>query len=473
MKTLLKIFLLLILLISNLSILKAQSITWQKNFGGPDSESSRFGIQTSDGDYVILYLKIGENGGTYLLDLDPYGNERWNKKINLIGTGVYIQQTNDGGFIMCGASTDDGTLVKTDRLGNLVWNRSYHINNQSTQFQKVKIIDSGNLLVCGIVSFFPVKALVMRLDSLGNFIWQSILNYPDEADAFDIITDNYGFIYFTGGIRINNSYKTLFSKLNSKGEILWFKYYGSEGFGDSQGGNSIVSGNNNQLFISGPLSYSFNTRAHFTKIDSSGNVIFQNQIPQTAYSNSMCNSSNGYYAIGGEGFSGDMMFLLLNNTGVIISQKFFLPYIGEDQGARSIVETSDKGFLLSGYTSFEPNRIAGTANLYIIKTDSKGNSPVSIKNLSSEIPSSFKLYQNYPNPFNPVTNLEFQIPKSGFVTLKIYDMLGKEIAALVNDNLNPGTYRFKFDGSNFASGVYFYKLTAGDFTAVKRMVLIK
>ncbi|MBK7158141.1 MAG: T9SS type A sorting domain-containing protein [Ignavibacteria bacterium] len=89
------------------------------------------------------------------------------------------------------------------------------------------------------------------------------------------------------------------------------------------------------------------------------------------------------------------------------------------------------------------------------------------------IPIEFNLSQNYPNPFNPTTNLEFQIPKSQFVTLKIYDLLGKEIVTIVNENLNTGTYRYKFNGSNLASGVYFYKLVASDFTAVKRMVLVK
>ncbi|MBL0106508.1 MAG: T9SS type A sorting domain-containing protein [Ignavibacteria bacterium] len=89
------------------------------------------------------------------------------------------------------------------------------------------------------------------------------------------------------------------------------------------------------------------------------------------------------------------------------------------------------------------------------------------------LPIEFNLSQNYPNPFNPTTNLEFQIPKSQFVTLKIYDLLGKEIVTIVNENLNTGTYRYKFNGSNLASGVYFYKLVASDFTAVKRMVLVK
>jgi hypothetical protein len=111
----------------------------------------------------------------------------------------------------------------------------------------------------------------------------------------------------------------------------------------------------------------------------------------------------------------------------------------------------------------------------------KMNTPV----LSStiEIPLTFSLYQNYPNPFNPVTKIRFDIPNdlsfqrklesSSTVTLKIYDIIGREIQTLVNENLNPGTYEVTFDGSNFASGIYFYKLIAGDFAQTKSMILLK
>ena len=82
-------------------------------------------------------------------------------------------------------------------------------------------------------------------------------------------------------------------------------------------------------------------------------------------------------------------------------------------------------------------------------------------------------YQNYPNPFNPVSHLEFGISDLGFVSLKVYDVLGREIKTLVNEIKPAGTYKIEFDGSNFASGVYFYRLEAGGFVQTKRMVLIK
>ena len=81
--------------------------------------------------------------------------------------------------------------------------------------------------------------------------------------------------------------------------------------------------------------------------------------------------------------------------------------------------------------------------------------------------------QNYPNPFNPVTNLEFGISDLEFVSLKVYDLLGNEIKTLVNEIKSPGVYKVEFDGSNLSSGMYFYKFTAGEFTEVKKMTLLK
>jgi hypothetical protein len=88
-------------------------------------------------------------------------------------------------------------------------------------------------------------------------------------------------------------------------------------------------------------------------------------------------------------------------------------------------------------------------------------------------PFKYELSQNYPNPFNPVTNIKYQIQKLGFVTLKIYDITGREVKTLVNEIKNPGNYSVTFNGSELSSGVYFYRIQAGDFIQVKKMVLIK
>jgi hypothetical protein len=111
--------------------------------------------------------------------------------------------------------------------------------------------------------------------------------------------------------------------------------------------------------------------------------------------------------------------------------------------------------------------------------------PETITNIDNtkEAPAGFTLEQNYPNPFNPVTTIKYSIPTSknplqggargGLVTLKVYNLLGSEVATLVNEQQTPGNYEVKFDGSKLASGMYIYRLQAGSFVAVKKLMLLK
>lgn len=146
--------------------------------------------------------------------------------------------------------------------------------------------------------------------------------------------------------------------------------------------------------------------------------------------------------------------------------------------------TSGTGFTVGGYSSsagiqglmdefrfykraLDSAEIAGTWNLNLgVLT---GVTPIQ----NTVIPSAYSLSQNYPNPFNPITKINFSIPKTGLVTLKIYDVVGKEISTLVNDVKNAGNYIVDFDGSMFASGTYFYRLESNGFISTKKMMLIK
>jgi len=103
---------------------------------------------------------------------------------------------------------------------------------------------------------------------------------------------------------------------------------------------------------------------------------------------------------------------------------------------------------------------------------------VGINNTTNVIPEKYSLYQNYPNPFNPVTNIKFDIPANGsignqFVSLKIFDLLGKEVATLISDERPAGSYSIDWNASSFPSGVYFYRLQSGDFSETKRLTLLK
>jgi hypothetical protein len=89
------------------------------------------------------------------------------------------------------------------------------------------------------------------------------------------------------------------------------------------------------------------------------------------------------------------------------------------------------------------------------------------------VPENYSLEQNYPNPFNPSTTIKYSIPSSGYITLKVFDVLGNEIATLVNEEKPAGTYKVEFEAESFSSGIYFYKLLAGDFIETKKMILLK
>jgi photosystem II stability/assembly factor-like uncharacterized protein len=109
----------------------------------------------------------------------------------------------------------------------------------------------------------------------------------------------------------------------------------------------------------------------------------------------------------------------------------------------------------------------------IIHTTNGGDSVTAIRQISSNVPDRFELYQNYPNPFNPITIIRFQIKDLRFVTLKIFDALGRGIETLIGEKKTPGTYEIKFNGGNLPSGIYFYKLESENLNIVKKMILIK
>jgi len=133
--------------------------------------------------------------------------------------------------------------------------------------------------------------------------------------------------------------------------------------------------------------------------------------------------------------------------------------------------------ITSGNDKLWPVWMDDITGVYQVWTASIDLNTIGINQIGSSIPESYSLNQNYPNPFNPVTHLEFGISSAAggleFVSLRVYDVTGKEVADLVNDKLNPGTYKYEFDASDLPSGIYFYKLTSVNFTETKRMILLK
>lgn len=115
----------------------------------------------------------------------------------------------------------------------------------------------------------------------------------------------------------------------------------------------------------------------------------------------------------------------------------------------------------------------GSSGKILKTTNGGGNFMVGLNSSSSEIPQAYSLGQNYPNPFNPATTISFGIPKHSHVHIIVYDMLGKEVAELLNEELGAGSYSVDFNAASLPCGTYFYRITAGEFTEVKKMILIK
>jgi len=166
-----------------------------------------------------------------------------------------------------------------------------------------------------------------------------------------------------------------------------------------------------------------------------------------------------------------------DNTGWITGRFMNSPYSSRlyytSNGGNDIIQIQSLGsFDIKGMSFINAltGFVSGDSGI-VLKTTNGGLSFVSP--VSYNVPDKFSLHQNYPNPFNPVTKIKFEISKLNSVKLIIYDVLGREIETLVNEKLNPGIYETEWDGSNYSSGVYFYRLITGKFSDTKKMVLIK
>ena len=159
-----------------------------------------------------------------------------------------------------------------------------------------------------------------------------------------------------------------------------------------------------------------------------------------------------------------------NNTGYVLGFKNRV-LKSTDQGENwNEYLDMDRPIYGIDFTDNNTGYIVGAGGM-IMKTTNGGI--IGIENISSEIPSGFLLKQNYPNPFNPSTVIRYSLAENGFTTLKVYDLLGKTIAVLVNENQRTGSYSVDFNGLDLPSGIYFYKLSVNDFIETKKMVLLK
>ena len=304
----------------------------------------------------------------------------------------------------------------------------------------------------------------IAVDGSGNFIitWEDGRN-PVEGCPWDLYTDIYAQRYSSDGtaqdsnFQVNDDrdcivlYNPSISADSSGNFIITWIDYSEKGSSDisAQRYSSDGTAQDSNFQVNDDQARSAWHWYPSVSVEDSGNFII-----------TWDDGRNGNYDIYAQRYSED---------GKTIGENFSVTNTGEGMQRNPDVKLW-KNLI---YHTWEDNRAVGTGNdIYANVLDWDDPGETSVDELY-QAPVAFVLHQNYPNPFNPSTSIEFTLPQSEFTTLKVFNILGKEVATLVSRNLNQGNHTFQFDGSNLSSGVYPYRIEAGVFQQVKKMVMIK
>ena len=445
----------------------SQPITWYRTWGLPGTQRSEQGIrvcQTFDGGYAILVnvSNVQNNAWYDLLKYDYLGNLQW---INVIIDSTNynrvlndMQQTSDSGFIFAGYSTG-ALLIKTDKNGNLKWQRNYTNLNSGTHFLEVKQTRDKGYISCGNYLDYvnpSTKGIVIKVDSLGFVQWEK--QYMDSIhNSYSGIIQGLDRNYYIVGGTFNNQPSIPYSvlkKLDTLGNVLNTNlFYSNGGFGSiiQLNDSSIITGGKDittfypliaKFFPSGQIKWLHNYPTnyefyfYFMSKDMFDNILMTGSFDKVNY------STIGNWK--------------LDTSGTILEIKE-VEYSGYTMiGAYCIKPTTDSGYILTGGID-----LLGGHDALIIKTDSAFNCPLitEIHNISSSVSRGFKILQNYPNPFNSTTLIKFNVSNNGFINFSIYDLLGKKIFSSKEYRLKGLNEKIiNLSNMNLSSGIYFLKI---------------
>lgn len=390
-------------------------ILWTKTFSKTIDDGGECVRQTPDGGYIIVGWTGFGLAKVYLIKTTPLGDTIWTKSYGVIGCGnwgLFVQQTNDNGYIIAGASQPVGSyeidiyLIKTDSVGDTLWTKVFGKNDSSPtcsySAQSISGGDSGYIIVGSRENDTYMDVYIIRTNYLGDTLWTKTFGGVDKDCGVSIQqTFDNGFI-ITGRTKSFGAGDTdvYLIKIDSKGNTLWTKTYG--GIYDDMGISvQPISGGINGYIIAGAtLSYGTgNYDVYLIRTDSTGNTSWTKTFGGT----------------------------------------------DEDCGY-SVQQTTDNGYIIAGRTcSFG----AGGSDVYLIKTDSLGN--VAVEESSASVGTKRAL-SIFPNPFSNSTTIKFNIPNSvgngRDRSISIYDISGK----LIEKTDNPVI------GRNLKSGVYFVRV---------------
>lgn len=441
--------------------------------GGSTQSNARMEFNTIKYSTSGVQLWLNTFGGTDI-SLGDYATA-----ISVYGSGVvYITGTTYNTN-----TSFDITTIKYNSLGTQQWVQNKNGTDNIDDMPSALVTDNaGNVYVTGYIyngfnNFYDYSTT--KYSSNGDELWSQY--YNGTFDGWDqgaaIAVDNIGNSYVTGASRgVGSDYDIVTIKYSPAGAPLWIKRY--DAYYGWEAGNSILVDDSLNVYVSGG-SAGVSTGNDFViiKYNSVGGRLWVRRYNGPANGNDITNSMtkdslNNIYVTGsseGEGTMKDIVTIKYSSAGDELWNVRFNGSSNRDDEPVAVRLDQNKNVIVSGKSYSD-----STENDYVTI---KYSQTVGITSISNQIPVSSDLAQNYPNPFNPTTNLEFGISDWGFVSLKVYDMLGNEIAVLVNENKPAGRYSVVWNAENYPSGVYFYKLSAtgrsDNFSEVKKMTLLK
>lgn len=440
---------------------------------------------------------IAEQGPAYFLPTHGLiakfntitGNIDWVKRyFGEYGWAVFndIKLDKFNNIYVAGWSDTSHLLIRYNTSGDSVWVRRnhplapspYRISETATA---CAIDDSLNIIFTGKRRFSNPpfgsvdSVLTGKYSSSGVLRWESTYLYSITANIGEHITsDQNGNIYVGGATAISGYGVYLTLKYNRNGLQQWAKIYDAPGSGDNILTGIALDRINNSLFVTGGAVTNGIQMATTVKYNLfTGDSIWVRKDTGTySRSNSSSigiDSSGNIYTTGGTYNLGLSPFDILtrkysDQSNLLWSINYNGPFNGIDYGIDLDFDNFRNVYVLATSESW-----TGIKDYIILKYSQL----TSILTASSEIPGGFKLKQNYPNPFNPSTKIKFSIPKTAYVQVQIYDILGRTVKELVSEFKDKGVYSVTFDGTGLASGVYFYTIEAGTFKETKKMVLVK
>ncbi|MBA4312680.1 MAG: hypothetical protein C0417_08625 [Chlorobiaceae bacterium] len=434
--------------------------------------------QDSTGNIYVGATKQGYSTRDFLIiKYNPQGEELWVQQYDASGkhnnflSDIAVYDSNAiyiAGYSYISNEELNGTLVKLNQYGNIEWMRLYDGPAHSEDFFVNIVIDQkGNICVTGgSTGVETLKDMVLiKFDSDGKEIWKQLYNGLANGNDFSraIFVDNFGNVYIGGySERTRNGTACMSTiKYDSTGNLLWSRMY-DKSFGAV---SDITVDKDGMIYVTG---------SYCVTIMYNGDGQEKWILPYSVLNNvdagasKLAISSDGsVYVVGrissGETMGQDILLLKFNQTGLEWSSAVSGPEYSDDWGWAVDVDKSGNVYSAGMFDApdwrvFAIIKHPAPTTSVIIDRESKHHS--------------YTLSQNKPNPFSRYTAFEYQVKIQGHVSIKIYDILGREISTLVDNNKEPGIHTVEWNSENLPSGIYFYKFQTSHECQVKKMIHI-